>query len=861
MIITHVTSEPNIRYAYLNIFPDQFKSAKEKEDPSWIKNTMDYFANVAFSQYRKHRRGFVKNYDLMKGIIDYTDFYEEMPEVQSFTDTLMKDTELPAYVKHYPILNPPVNTMIGELSKRPDTHKVRAFDDDSKSEELEYKTNIVQQLIIQEGKRMLAEEMQLRGVDTSQLNEDEFNKLSLDKVSEYLTSYTSLGERWGNSMLTALKVAFNAKEKSEDAFRDLLIASREFYEIYEDNSKMGFNLRVINPKNQWQLGTPDAKYTSAISGASDVPYAVGTATVMEISQIMQECPDLTKDEIDLLRKSMEDFGLINVRESNLFTNKTGTDSIQYDTYNRLIMQERMMIEGEMKENRDELKDWLGLSNSTASFGYKYTVVKAYWMSKTKVGKLTYFDVETGAPEVMMVDETYVKSPNEISIEWGWINQIYQGTRIGPNIYHVKPFKLFDYMPIIGVIHEIKNTTARSLVDLMKPFQVLYNICMNQLFQLLEKEIGNVASISIRRVPRSKDGDAQDDLDMFEAEAKKRGIMYDDDSPENTKGGVSNQTVARNVDLTRSNEIQSRYNLATQLKQECWELIGMNRQRLGASQASSTATSNQNDLVQSFSQTEPYFAAHEYVLNQVYQALLDAAQYVEGSKPNSTVSYITNQGEQAFLEVAGVDIKLRDLKVFVTSRAEDMQLLQEFRQLSQAMLQNGASVYDVSVLYTTNSLRQMQKIFKDLKDKQEEMNAQNGQLEQSKLQQEAELKQAELEQAEQHHQDDMLLKKYEIDTKANTDLATAEIKTYFQAPATDSDGNGTPDIMDIAGHSLKIQQGIEKADLANKTLAFNMQKHMDDQRNKKVEQQLAKEKIANEKARTKAMSKNPKLNNV
>ena len=852
MIITKVSNDTNIRYAYLNIFPNQFLTEKEKQKDTWVKNTMDYFANVAFSQYRKHRKTFVKNYDLMKGIIDYSDFYQENPETQSFVDTLMQDTELPSYVKHYPLLNPPVNTMVGELTKRPDTQRVRAFDDDSRSEELQYKTNLIEQLIVQEGKRMISEEMAMKGQKIEDIPEDDANKMAMDKVSEYLTSYTSLGERWGNAMLTALKVEFRVKEKSEDAFRDLLLSSREFYEIYEDNSKLGFNLRVVNPKNQFQLGTPDSKYTSGVSGDSNVPYAIGTVYVREISEIIETEPDLTKDEIEHLTTSLEDYGLLNVRDSNLFNNKTGTDSIQYDTYSKLILQERVMVESEMKENKDELKDWLGLSGSVSAFGYKYTVVKSYWMSKKKVGLLTYIDEETGEPETMLVDEHYKKSPNELSIEWGWVNQMYQGTRIGPDIYHVKPFKLLPYAPIIGVIHEVKNTTAQSLVDLMKPFQVIYNICMNQLFQLLEKEIGNVASISIRRVPRTKDGDSQDDLEIFEADAKKRGIMYDDDSPENTKGGVSNQTVARNIDLTRSNEIQSRYNLASQIKQECWELIGMNRQRLGASQASATATSNQNDLVQSFSQTEPYFAAHEYVLNQLYQAILDAAQYIEGSKPTSTVSYVSNQGEQAFLQVTGEDIKLKDLKIFVTSRSEDTQLMQQFRQLSQAAMQNGASLYDISVLYTTNSLRQMQKFFKDIKDKQEEMQQQQGQLEQSKLQQEAEQKKAELDQANQQHEDDMQLKKYEIDTRANTELATAQIKTYFQAPTTDSNNNGVPDIMDIAGHSLKIQESIAKADFENKKLSFDMQKHMDDQKNKKVDQALSKEKLKNEQARTKAM---------
>lgn len=856
MIITRVTNEPNIRYAYLNIFPDQFKTEKQKQDPSWVKNTMDYFANVAFAQYMKHKKTFVKNYDLMKGIIDYTDFYENEPEVRSFTDTLMRDTELPAYVKHYPILNPPVNTMVGELAKRPDIHKVRAFDDDSRSEEMEYKTNIVEQLIVQEGKRMMLQDLAMKGEDVSQIPQEDMDALVLDKVGDYLMSFTSLGESWGNHILTASKVDLNMKEKSEDCFRDLLIASREFFHIFEDNSKRGFNIECLNPKNYWQLGLPDAKYTSAISGDGNVPYANGTAHVMEISEIIEKFPDLSKDEIDHLRTSLQDFGLINVRESNLFSGKTGQDSVTYDTYNRLIMQERMMIESEMKENKDELRDWLGLTNSTASFGYKYTVIQAYWTSKMKVGLLIFLD-ENGEPQETLVDESYKPGgPNEISIEWGWVNQMYQGTKIGPDIYHVKPFKLLDYSPIIGVIHEIKNTTAKSLVDLMKPFQVLYNICMNQLFELLQKDLGVLQLMSIRHIPTPKDGDAQDALDVWEEEARKRGVMFIDDSPENLKGASSFNQYAK-LDLSRHNEIRARYELAAALKVECWELIGMNRQRLGSSQASATATSNQNDLVQSFSQTEPYFAAHEYVLNQVYQAILDACQYVEGNKPKSTVSYITNQGEQAFLEVLGQDIKLKDLKVFVTSRAEDQILLKEFRQLSQAAMQNGASLYDVSMLYTTNSLRQMQKVFKDLKEKQEEMAGQAQGLEQSRLQQEGELKQAELAQIEQHHQQDLEMQKYTVDVKANTELAKAQIGTFFQAPTTDSDGNGTPDIMDIANHSLKIQESLNKTQLANQQLSFQMQKHMDEQKSSKEDQKIAREKLKLDEKKIKIQARKPK----
>ena len=110
------------------------------------------------------------------------------------------------------------------------------------------------------------------------------------------------------------------------------------------------------------------------------------------------------------------------------------------------------------------------------------------------------------------------------------------------------------------------------------------------------------------------------------EARERGIIFDDDSPENTKSPVSNTSVAKNIDLTRTNEIQSRYNLALQIKAECWELIGMSKQRLGSTSASESATGVNAAITQSYSQTEPMFVAHEYVLGQLYQAIIDASMY-------------------------------------------------------------------------------------------------------------------------------------------------------------------------------------------------------------------------------------------
>ena len=165
MIIDKIERSPQVQYAYLNIFPDQFKTDKEKQEKSYIKNTMDYFANVAYAQYRKHRdskTGFVKNYDLRKGIINIEDFYET-PEVKSFAETIFKSEELPGYVKHYSIINPPFNTLLGELGKRPDVHRIRAFDDDSKAAEMEYRTEKMQEFVLQQERANTYRRLQASG--------------------------------------------------------------------------------------------------------------------------------------------------------------------------------------------------------------------------------------------------------------------------------------------------------------------------------------------------------------------------------------------------------------------------------------------------------------------------------------------------------------------------------------------------------------------------------------------------------------------------------------------------------------------------------------------------------------------------
>jgi len=359
--------------------------------------------------------------------------------------------------------------------------------------------------------------------------------------------------------------------------------------------------------------------------------------------------------------------------------------------------------------------------------------------------------------------------------------------------------------------------------------------MNQLYKLLEKEVGKVQLMSIRHIPIPKDGDAQDALDIWEMEARNRGVVFVDDSPENLKSPSSfNQFTS--LDLTRTTEIQARYTLAQQIKNECWELIGMSKQRLGSVSASETATGTNTAITQSYAQTEPLFVAHEYIMGQLYQAVIDAALYVEAKKPQSTISYITNQGESAFVTVNGTDLRFRDLKVYLTNRPEDRKAFDEIRGLSQAVLQNGGSLHDVIELYSTNSMRQMKKVFKTLKERQEQL--QNTQMQQ---------KQQELEQQQQQAQAQLQLAQQQADNKIANDNYQAELDRINKkeialigaeskaGPLSDVDKSGSPDVLEIE----KI--GLQK-ESASRDYQMKMQDNMTKNRLAAEKLQLEKEKL-------------------
>lgn len=700
MIIKKITSSSLKEDSTLSgfFYPDQFVAKKTLKSPSYIKKIMDFFASTSFNQLQ-HKKEVIKNYKLRNGEFDFKDFENTDlgDEMRNLISDVVGDVTNDdfAYLKHYPIINSPLHTLKGELIGRPRKERVKALDDITNSETLAARTEILSKAMIEK----------IQSKFTPDEN-GELPKEFYEEISSKVTNYTTQAEQWGNKALKAFKFYFNYPEKNEDGFMDFLTSGQEFHHLYPDNSKIGFKYKLENPVNVWYLGNANAKYTSDC-------WAVGTLELMSISSIIDEFK-LNKDEIEqLVSKELS-------MEGNMMY-----------TYNTPSLPNPNFLNYSLLYNLDILTDATLLNSLTFGTQQYHAVIKAYWKGKRKVYKRTFLDPE-GYQRTEYVDEYYKFSEayGDISLEEEWENQWYKCTRIGPYVYtEIEELEYNESAPIIGIVNHTKNTQGKSLLDLMKPYQAVYNICLNQIWGLLSKEIGVVFLGDLKALPKAQ---SDDPIEVMLYQAREKGAIFMDTSTENTGGNIQFNQFSR-VDLTRTAELQARIQLAQALKDLCWELIGINRQRTGSILASESATGTNTALSQSYSQTEIWFKYHEDVTQQVLQSAINIMQWVELKKPESILNYINSDLDNELFKI-NKDELLRNLFVFVTSSKEDKDMVDALKQLMQPAMQNGADLLDMAEILNSSSENKIKDVLKKIKREKEEREQRMNEMEQQKLQQ-------------------------------------------------------------------------------------------------------------------------------
>jgi len=820
--------------------PLQFLPKKKKDD-DWYAWNMDWLELQGLEFIRLNSRRLLKNYKLAKGIIDKTDYIiEEDNDMKDLVDVLTKEDESALELKFYPIIPNVINVLSGEFSKRFSKVQFRAVDDLSYNEMLEQKRAMVEENLLADAEKNLIMKMIEMGMDPSseeaqqQLNPEAIK--SLPEIEDFFSKdYRSLIEEWASHQLNVDDERFKMQEIEERAFRDMLITDREFwhFRMLEDD----YDLELWNPVLTFYQKSPDTRYISDSNFVGKLDLMTSADVIDKYGYLMNQ------DQLESLQK-------IYPAKSALYqVNGYQNDGSYYDAskshewntnmpglaYRRFVSNwsndpaKGGDIVSAILNESDDLKLW--------GEGDLMRVATCYWKTQRKIGHLTRVK-EDGEVIQEIIDESYRVTEKPIydtsifrnktkdnlllgeHIDWIWINEVCGGVKIGPNLpanwrsnmgNNINPIYLgvnrkkpgrvpFQFkgsktlygckLPVEGRVFSDRNTKSVALVDLMKAYQVGYNLVNNQIADILVDELGTVIMFDQNALPRHSMGE-----DWGKGNYAKAYVAMKDFQMLPLDTSITNTENATNfnhyqvLNMEQSQRLMSRIQLANYFKQQAFEAIGVNPQRLGAPIGQQTATGVTQALNQSYAQTEIYFTQHsDNLMPRIHQMRTDLAQFYHSTNPSVRLSYTTTEAENVNFIINGTDLLLRDFNVFATTRTNHRSILDQLKQLSMTNNTSGASIYDLGNIIKADSIAEVTDILKDAEAKQQAQR-------QQEMQQQQQMQQEQIQAKMQEEQMKLQFEAQENEKERQKDITVAEIKSAGYGAMQDINENKQSDYVD------------------------------------------------------------------
>lgn len=843
---------------------------KKKKDQEWAAWNLDWLEWEGLKQVRRNARRLMKNYKLAKGIIDKTDYIvEDDNEHADLIDVLTKEDASALELKFYPIIPNVINTLVAEFAKRNTRVSYTAVDEYSYNEMLELKRQQVEEVLLFEAEQKMA--MALAEMDP---NSEEYkqqmapeNLKTLPEIQQFFNKdYRSMVEQWSEHQHRVDVERFRMDELEERGFRDMLITDREFwhFKMLEDD----YDVELWNPVLTFYQKSPDTRYISQAQW-------VGKFDMMTVSDVIDKYGWLmTEDQMKALEL------IYPVRSAGYPIQGYQNDGAYYDStksheWNTKMPSLAYRQFTSMWDNAyygGDIVNWI-MMNSEDYFDLGMSnmlrVTTVYWKSQRRVGHLTRIS-DNGNVSQDIIDETYVvvdkpvyntnilknKSKDNLvfgeHIDWIWINEVWGGVKIGPNrptfwgsnnpgginpIYLgvnqnlINPLK-FQFkgdnsmygckLPVEGSVFTDRNTRSTALVDLMKPFQIGYNIVNNQIADILVDELGTVILLDQNALPRHSLGEdwGKNNLAKAYVAMKNFQMLPLDTSITNTENALAFQHYQK-LDLEQTNRLMSRIQLANYFKQQAFEVIGITPQRLGQQIGqTNTATGIEQAVSASYAQTETYFIQHcDYLMPRVHQMRTDLAQYYQSSKPSTRLQYITTNDERKNFEINGTDLLLRDLNIFCTTKANHRATLEQLKQMAIQNNTTGASIYDLGNVLRSESIAEVSTILKASEAKQKAEK-------QAEMQQQQQMQEQQLQARAEEQRQKLEFEATENQKDREARILEAQIRSAGYGAMQDVNQNLQSDYMDYLDRMEKSDQYAETMNLNREKETAKQMEHRD-----------------------------------
>lgn len=757
------------------------KKTKEwrKQHLDWADKRTYYFGNMVRNSLLKKRI----NYNLINGVLDMRDV-----ELILNPDNI-NALYVPESIQHFPIMNSKLHVLQGEEAKRRFEFKVVVTNPNSISE-------------IENSKLAMLQEQVQAMIEDENLSEEEFNK-ELDKLSYYFDyQWQDIIEMRASTVLSHYMKELNIPRIFNDGFMDAMICGEEIYQCDIVGGEPTFErlnpLKVHIFKNGFSNKVEDADLIILIDFWSPGRILDTYFDVLSKKDV---------DSIDKLASTFSSDSMYNIDERNAFINTAEIDGT--DISGGTVIENFLLM---------------GQSGFSATSNYydlqgNIRVLRLYWKSKRKIKKVKSYDPETGEELFDFYPETYIidKEAGEEE-EIFWINEAWEGTKIGPDIYvNMRP-RIVQYnrlsnpsrchFGIVGSMYNLNDSRPFSLVDMMKPFAYFYDVIYDRLNKAIAANWGKIVKLDLAMVPKGWE------IDKWLYYAKVNHVAVTDSFKEGNGGAAQGKIVgALNIqsngviDAEQGNYIQEHINLLEFIKNEMGEVAGITRQREGQISNRETVGGVERSNLQSSHITEWLFTMHDDVKRRALECFLETAKIAMRGR-NKKFQYITSDGAIKSLEIDGDTFADSDYGIVVDASPETQNLASKLDTLAQAALQNQTlSFSSIMKIYTSSSLSEIRRTIEKDEQAIQERQAEQAQQEQEIAQQQMQT-QMEMKQAEMNFQD--MLNQRDNDTK----ILIEHIKQSGNVE------NEVPEVQDNSMERAKLDEQIRQF---NERLAFDKTK--------------------------------------
>lgn len=447
----------------------------------------------------------------------------------------------------------------------------------------------------------------------------------------------------------------------------------------------------------------------------------------------------------------------------------------------------------------------------------YEVWHVVWRGEAKVGILKYVN-EAGMVAETIVPEDYKlnKEAGDLSIEWTYEPQVYEGYRIGGRYDSIYPIKAraITYnrkgkLPYNGIMEVLPLMGKFSIIKLVTPYQIMRNIFAYHREMVIAKN-----KMLILLLPQSLiASNSEDKLYKMAAE----GTLLIDDSED-----TNSQKMAqiRMLNASMGDYINQVTNLIEATKLEARELVDMNAQRYGQIANSAGASTTNQAITQSAMGSIIITTMFDKLREADYNRDMDYAKlaYVDGLD----VSFRDTHGVQNYLSL-DVDAFINaDYSVSVRTDAKEIDKLQQLKQWAFSAAQNGDLEMAIAAI-TGDNVSQIKSLINKFAD--------------IKRQHEKEMQQVE----QMIKQEEVQARIKEIEAKGEQDRLTLQLKEQYELQAKYIDVDiallGTAPQDDEAKQRLTESAQANKQAIEQQKITLNQQKLQLDTYNKAADRQV------------------------